>query len=134
MRSWPKPTRPPCWIRPTPPFRPIGRSNLELNLCHYEDRVVEKVEGWFDELWQAAVPYDLAELYDRLMAEDEPYLIYLRVLWELYGGELVEELTETPQELYRRLACAARAFGMQKPMIRMTKPTAATNATTYSAW
>ncbi|HQU42416.1 MAG TPA: helicase-related protein, partial [Pirellulales bacterium] len=71
------------------------RSNLELNLGHYEDAVVEKVEHWFDELWQAASPYDLAALFDRLMAEYPPYLIYLRVLWELYGQELEEERAET---------------------------------------
>ena len=67
------------------------RNSLELNLGHYDDPVVGKVEGWFDELWEEAEPYDLAGLYDRLMAEYEPYLIYLRILWELYGDELEQE-------------------------------------------
>jgi len=70
------------------------RRNMELNLGHYEDPVVGKVEGWFDELWQQAEPYDLAQLYDRLMAEYSPYLIYLRILWELYGDELEQEAEE----------------------------------------
>lgn len=71
------------------------RRNLELNLGHYEDPVVGKVENWYDELWERASPYDLAAIYDRLMAEYPPYLIYLRVLWELYGRELEEEIEET---------------------------------------
>lgn len=71
------------------------RRNLELNLGHYEDQVVGKVENWFDELWDTAQPYDLASIYDRLMAEFPPYLVYLRVLWELYGAELEEEIEDT---------------------------------------
>jgi hypothetical protein len=70
------------------------RSNLELNLGHYEDPVVGKVEGWFDELWAKAAPYDLAAVFDRLMAEYPPYLIYLRVLYALYGDELQQEEEE----------------------------------------
>src|SRR5262249_39172138 len=71
------------------------RSNLELNLGHYEDPVVTKVENWFEELWEKAVPFDLVAFFDGLMAEYSPYMIYLRVLWELYGSELDEELAET---------------------------------------
>lgn len=71
------------------------RGNLELNLGHYEDPVVGRVEQWFDELWADAVPYDLAAIYDRLMAEYPPYLIYLKVLWHLYGHELEQEADET---------------------------------------
>ncbi len=72
------------------------KGNLELNLGHYEDAVVAKVENWFDELWENAVPFDLAAIYDRLMAEYPPYLIYLRVLWELYGAELEQETRDVP--------------------------------------
>ena len=70
------------------------KGNLELNLGHYEDPVVGKVETWFDELWAKATPFDLAAIYDRLMADYPPYLIYLRVLWELYGQELEQEISE----------------------------------------
>jgi hypothetical protein len=70
------------------------RRNLELTLGHYNEPVVGKVEGWFDELWAAAEPYDLAAVYDRLMAEFPPYLIFLRVLYALYGSELEEEQHE----------------------------------------
>jgi hypothetical protein len=42
-------------------------------------------------LWDESEPYDLAAVFDELMEEFPPYLIYLRVLWELYHGELAEE-------------------------------------------
>ena len=62
-----------------------------LTLGHYEGPVVNKVEEWFKELWDAAVPYDLAAAVERLTADYPPYLIYLAVLNELYGDELGEE-------------------------------------------
>lgn len=70
------------------------REPTGLTLGHYQDPVVTRVESWFEELWQAAVPYDLADLYQRLTAEYHPYLIFLAVLRELYGTELEEECQE----------------------------------------
>ena len=75
------------------------RHNLELNLGMREGPAVPEVENWFDELWSEAEPYDLAALYDRLMAEFPPYLIYLRVLLALYGAELDEEETDSGRGL-----------------------------------
>ena len=68
--------------------------NLELSLGHYDDPLLEKVEAWYDEVWEDAVPFDLAELYEVLFQEFSPWLIYLRVLWELYGDEVEEEPEE----------------------------------------
>lgn len=68
-------------------------SNLELNLGHYQPSVVEPVRRWFESLWAEAVPYDLAALYEARYAEYQPYLIFLRVLWERYGDELLKEQT-----------------------------------------
>jgi len=70
--------------------------NLELNLGHYEPALVEQVCQWFDELWETARPFDLAKIYDRLLAEYPPFLIYLRVLYELYGEQLAEQEAEEP--------------------------------------
>jgi hypothetical protein len=67
------------------------REPTGLTLGHFEGPVVNKVETWFEELWKAALPYDLAGLYQRLTAEYPPYLIYLAVLNQLYGNELDEE-------------------------------------------
>jgi len=68
--------------------------NLELNLGHYDDPVLTEVEQWFDEVWEEATPYDLAALYEELFQEFSPWLIYLRVLWELYGDEIEQESEE----------------------------------------
>ena len=66
-------------------------SNVELNLGNYSPHVVKQVKGWFDELWVEAADYDLAALFDARFEPHLPYLIYLRMLWERYGAELVEE-------------------------------------------
>ena len=66
-------------------------TNIELNLGHYQPYVVKQVVSWFDELWDRAEPYDLAGLYRARFEEHRPYLIYLRMLWERYGAELVAE-------------------------------------------
>lgn len=66
--------------------------NLELNLGRYEPAPVGRVKRWFEELWAEAVPYDLAGLYAERFEERDPYLIYLRVLWERYKDELGEEV------------------------------------------
>lgn len=70
------------------------QTNLELVLGHHEDPLISRVEEWFDLLWQEAVPFDLAAIYAELLAEFPPYLIYLKVLWHLYHGELDEEEKE----------------------------------------
>ncbi|MGD0325768.1 MAG: helicase-related protein [Terriglobia bacterium] len=66
-------------------------SNLELNLGRYDPTPVHKVKDWFESLWAEAVPYDLAAVYKARYEPYEPYLIYLRVLWERYKDELKEE-------------------------------------------
>ena len=69
--------------------------NLELNLGHYEDPLVQKVESWFDDLWERSEPYDLAAIYNEMLYEIDPYMIYLRVLFELYADDLSLERDET---------------------------------------
>jgi len=66
-------------------------TNLELVLGHYGDPLVTRVEDWFDSLWGEASPFDLAAIYAEILAQFPPYLIYLKVLWHLYGAELEEE-------------------------------------------
>jgi hypothetical protein len=71
------------------------QTNLELVLGHHEDPLVGRVEEWFEELWRHAVPFDLAAIYEALLAEYPPYLIYIKILWHLYHGELEEEEKES---------------------------------------
>ncbi len=65
--------------------------NLELNLGHYQPSVVGKVREWFDGLWEQAVPFDLAAVYDARYEPHNPHLIYLKMLYERYGTEVEEE-------------------------------------------
>ena len=67
-------------------------TNIELNLGQYQPYVVKQVIEWFESLWQRAMPYDLAALYSARFEEHRPYLIYLRMLWERYGAELLAEV------------------------------------------
>ncbi len=66
-------------------------SNVELNLGGYSPHVVTGVSGWFDELWDEAEPYDLAALFETRFEPHEPQLIYLRMLWERYQDELLQQ-------------------------------------------
>jgi helicase-like protein/SNF2 domain-containing protein/phospholipase D-like protein len=70
--------------------------NLELDLGQYNPEQVKKARFWFHDLWAQAEPFDLAGLYRGLETEYDPYTIYLRMLYELYGAELSEELKELP--------------------------------------
>ena len=71
-------------------------ANLELNLGNYAPHTVGQVSEWFDELWEQAVDYDLAGLFEPRFEPHTPQLIYLRMLWERYGGELLDEAESDP--------------------------------------
>jgi len=71
-------------------------TNLELNLGRYDPTPVRQVKQWFEDLWDEAEPFDLASIYQARYLEYDPYLIYLRVLWELFGAELEEERGTDP--------------------------------------
>jgi hypothetical protein len=68
--------------------------NAELNLGNYDPRVVGDVMDWFEEQWADAVPFDLAAIYDERFVPHNPYIIYLRMLYERYGEELRQEAEE----------------------------------------
>ena len=65
--------------------------NDELNLGQYQPYVVEQVREWFEPVWHDSVPYDLAAFYEERFEPHNPYLIYLRMLYERYGREIEEE-------------------------------------------
>ena len=72
--------------------------NLELNLGRYDRPVVMQAREWFDELWDEAVPYDLAVVFEAAVQPRTPWEIFIRVLWHLYGDE-VEEDSEADENL-----------------------------------
>ncbi|WP_420179052.1 helicase-related protein [Paenarthrobacter sp. TA1.8] len=66
--------------------------NAELNLgTGGGTSSAAKVGEWFEQFWKISDPYDLAELYGRLWEPHTPWLVYLRMLWELYGEHLDAE-------------------------------------------
>ncbi len=67
-------------------------SNLELNLGRYDTPTVTKAKQWFNRLWDDAVPFDLAAFFDELFEPKTPFEIFLRVLWELYGDEIEQDI------------------------------------------
>ena len=66
-------------------------SNVELNLGNYSPHVVRQVQEWFEELWAEAAEYDLAGVFAPRLEPHAPYLIFLRMLWEMYGDDLDAE-------------------------------------------
>jgi hypothetical protein len=65
--------------------------NIELNLGQYQPLVVERVRKWFDELWKDSQTYPLADLYRARFAPYNPYVVYLRMLYERYGAEVEDQ-------------------------------------------
>ena len=65
--------------------------NLELNLGRYDRPTVEQASRWFDELWDEAEPYDLSAVFEAALRPRTPWEIFIRVLWQLYGGEVEED-------------------------------------------
>ncbi|EPR77226.1 helicase, SNF2 family [Leifsonia rubra CMS 76R] len=73
--------------------------NAELNLGYPagDTHHVAKVVDWFDHYWNQSDPYDLAELYEHQWDAHQPWTIFMRMLWELYGANIEEEKTPVTQ-------------------------------------
>ncbi|MFD9778350.1 helicase-related protein [[Kitasatospora] papulosa] len=73
--------------------------NRELNLGQYDPRTVHAVQEWFNELWYESEPFDLAAIYEARWEPHLPWVIFLRMLQQLYGAELEEEPTSLKTRL-----------------------------------
>jgi hypothetical protein len=71
--------------------------NDELNLGWYQPYVVTQVREWFETLWEESSEFDLAAVYEARFEPHDPYLIYLRMLYERYGGEVEQEAAAAGQ-------------------------------------
>ncbi len=65
--------------------------NKELNLGQYDPKTVREVREWYEEMWHAAAPFDLAALYESRWLPHSPWQVFLRMLYELYGAEVEQE-------------------------------------------
>lgn len=62
--------------------------NRELNLGYPSGQYTELVIDWFDELWDdSSEPFDLAALYEERWQPHSPWIVFLRMLLEMYGLE-----------------------------------------------
>lgn len=68
--------------------------NAELNLGYPagDQQNGKKVVEWFEEYWDQAEPYDLASVYESIWQPHSPWDVFLRMLNELYGAVLDEEV------------------------------------------
>jgi superfamily II DNA or RNA helicase len=77
-------------------FTAAGLSaNLELEVGVYSPDTVSRITSWFNELWEQSEPFDLASLYEAKFALHAPHIVFLRMLWEIYGDELLSEEHDT---------------------------------------
>jgi hypothetical protein len=73
-------------------FTAAGLSkNRELNLGQYNPTTIEAVRIWFNDLWAQAEPFDLAGFYKEQVIPDEPWIVFLRMLWEAYGRQIAAD-------------------------------------------
>ncbi len=68
--------------------------NLELNLGRYDRPIIERATQWFDKLWNNAVPFDLADVFEAVQFPRTPWEVFVRVLWQLYGTEVEADASE----------------------------------------
>ena len=62
--------------------------NAELNLGVYQPSAVARVHEWFEEQWAAAEDFDLAGHYEARRVPHDPWQVFLRMLYALYGANL----------------------------------------------
>lgn len=65
--------------------------NLELNMARYDSALVERARQWFDDLWEDAEPYEIDLIFEDALSPRDPWEIFIRVLWQLYGEEVEED-------------------------------------------
>lgn len=61
-------------------------ANAELNIGYPASENCELVQEWFDELWDQAEPYPLADIYGARFEEHDPQTIFERMLLAVYGS------------------------------------------------
>ena len=63
-------------------------TNAELNLGYPSGQHTHLVQDWFGYFWERSAPFPLAEIYASRWDPHSPWIVFLRMLWELYGRDL----------------------------------------------
>lgn len=73
--------------------------NAELNLGYPagDTHHVAKVLDWFEHYWIQSDPFDLLGMYEHQWDAHTPWIVFMRMLWELYGSNIDEEKTPVTQ-------------------------------------
>jgi hypothetical protein len=66
------------------------RLNAELNLGYGAGDQVHGnlVREWFEHYWNQSEEFDLAKIYEEQWKEHSPWIVFMRMLHELYGNDL----------------------------------------------
>lgn len=73
--------------------------NAELNLGYPNTNYTHFVQRWFEDLWDSSESYDLAGLYSARWEPHAPWVVFLRMLWELYGDTSDDDAIDTVMNL-----------------------------------
>ena len=61
-------------------------TKLELNLGHYDDPLIRKSRKLVRRALGKSCSLRFSEIYNQVLLEIDPYMVYLKVLFELYQG------------------------------------------------
>ena len=67
------------------------KSNLELNIGSNDDEIHSKLINWYEDLWSNSKEINLIEIYEKGLEKISPFLVFLKILYELYGDEIEDE-------------------------------------------
>lgn len=73
--------------------------NAELNLGYGAGDQVHGnlVREWFEHYWEQSDPFDLAAIYEEQWKDHSPWTIFIRMLQELYGNDLDDDMPRKMQ-------------------------------------
>jgi len=67
------------------------KNNLELNIGLNEGKIFEELNNWYENLWNKSSPFDLVDIFNQQLLLYDPYIVFIKILYELYGKELLDE-------------------------------------------
>lgn len=88
--------------------------NRELNLGSYQPTTLHEVKEWFNGLWDESEDFDLAGFYETQIVPESPWMVFLRMLWEMYGRQIAQDDAETEADPSLRLLMPFQKDGVAR--------------------